>query len=477
MTHDRPYRVPPSLRRAARWLLPALLLGLLAGPALAGAVHRIQTDHGELVITTESPDVEVIVRQNGKVIRIIDTRTNKEVKLEAGLYELETKDQGDGLKLSLDKVTIRRGDVVLATVERTGKAVAVKPPVEEKTGEVRRHAWEGAHLYVSGFSPDGRFYYAAGENGERSTIRVWDVAAGKEQELSGHEGWITGAVFSPDGKYLLSCAHLDRAARLWDLTTFKQVQLFDSHADVVTSVAFSPDGRRALTGSVDKVLRLWDVTKGKELRKLEGHTEACSGAFSPDGKVVLSFGGDATLRLWDAETGKVLHVLKGHTEATSGVFSSDGKRVLSGSGDKTLRLWDAATGKELAVLTGHTEAPWGFRFLPGDAQGVSYSGGDKTLRIWDLATGKEVRQHALGDDFHKDLAVSPEGRRFLTGHEDRTVRLRDLKTGEELHRFEMADINVPRGLSFGPDGRLVAAGSHRGWVYLYRLPARDKTAP
>ena len=44
--------------------------------ALADAVvYRIQTDKGELIITTESDDVEVVVKQGGKVVRIIDTKT------------------------------------------------------------------------------------------------------------------------------------------------------------------------------------------------------------------------------------------------------------------------------------------------------------------------------------------------------------------------------------------------------------------
>jgi WD40 repeat protein len=89
--------------------------------------------------------------------------------------------------------------------------------------------------------------------------------------------------------------------------------------------------------------------------------------------------------------------------------------------------------------------------------------------VWDTSSGKRLRQLDLGADHHKDVAVSPDGRWVLTGHEDRTVRLRDLRTGEGLHSFEMAGINVPRGLSFSADGRYAVAGSHRSWVYLWQL--------
>src|SRR5262249_36714227 len=60
--------LPAGGRRSGRerwWRqLIALAAGLLFVAAVAGfVVYRIQTDKGELVITTESDDVEVIVRQ------------------------------------------------------------------------------------------------------------------------------------------------------------------------------------------------------------------------------------------------------------------------------------------------------------------------------------------------------------------------------------------------------------------------------
>jgi len=53
--------------------------------------------------------VEVVVKQGGKVVRVIDTKTNKSITLNSGVYELEL-DGGTGLKLSLDKATLTRGD-------------------------------------------------------------------------------------------------------------------------------------------------------------------------------------------------------------------------------------------------------------------------------------------------------------------------------------------------------------------------------
>jgi serine/threonine protein kinase len=120
-----------------RWLWAAAAALLLAGIGAAGVVYRIQTDTGELVITSESPDVEVIITGNGKEVRVSDTQTDKEIRLtlRSGTYELELKGAPKGLKLSIEKATLTRGETVLARIERIPlgpppepRDVTIKPP-------------------------------------------------------------------------------------------------------------------------------------------------------------------------------------------------------------------------------------------------------------------------------------------------------------------------------------------------------------
>jgi WD40 repeat protein len=57
-------------------------------------------------------------------------------------------------------------------------------------------------------------------------------------------------------------------------------------------------GRTVLTASKDKAARLWDLASGKQLHILRGHEDAVESAqFSPDGKTVPTAGGE-TVRLW-----------------------------------------------------------------------------------------------------------------------------------------------------------------------------------
>ena len=66
-------------RKRPRWLWPALagLAGFAAILLVAGVIYRIKTDKGELVIETEDPNIEVVVKQGGKQVTIIDPQTKK----------------------------------------------------------------------------------------------------------------------------------------------------------------------------------------------------------------------------------------------------------------------------------------------------------------------------------------------------------------------------------------------------------------
>ncbi|HYT91517.1 MAG TPA: protein kinase [Gemmataceae bacterium] len=416
-------RLRQEKKRRGRWLLIAAAVALLLAATVGAGVvvYRIQTDNGELVITTESDDVEVVIKQGGKVVRIIDTKTDKEIKLvlRSGTYELELTGAPEGLKLNIHKATLTRGGIKLAKIERVAKS----PVAAEKVGEIRRFEGHTDAVPAVAFSADGR---RAVSGSNDATVRLWDLATGKElRRFEGHTDPVTSVALSADGRRALS-ASKDGTARLWDTESGKEVCRLQGHTGWVWCAAFAPDARCALTCCLgDGAVRLWDLPTGKELRRFEGHGEDVKTvAFSPDGRRALSGGGsEPTVRLWDVDTGKELRRLEGHTEAVRSVaFSPDGRRALSGGYDRTLRLWDLETGKELRRFEGHTSWVHGVAFTP-DGRRVLSGNWDGTVRLWDAETGQELYCFNPGVGNVEAVAVSPDGRRALIGGWDRAFRL------------------------------------------------------
>jgi hypothetical protein len=335
------------------------------------------------------------------------------------------------------EAAVRKGEAVeaidkeLAAVEKalTGRAFErIKgPDPRPKDGEVRRIDWPGIHVYYTAFSPNGRLLLGVGDAGR---VRVWD--AGAADQLA--EFPLLFAAFTPDSRRVIGAS--DATVSVYDLATGREVRKWDAGKSLA-SIAVSGTGARVLTGHADNAIRVWDAATGKEVGRFEGH------AAPP-----------------------------------TAVFSADDKQVVSAAADRTVRLWDVATGKEVRKFAGFetvlplpgTDLAVHAAFVKGGRVAGWVWGRQKVLIVWDAATGKEVSRTDLGADYHKDLAVSPDGRWFLSCHENHTVRLRDLTTGEVGERFVVPDVMVARSPSFSPDGRCAAAGSHRGRIYIWGLP-------
>ncbi|ETO17157.1 hypothetical protein RFI_20174 [Reticulomyxa filosa] len=186
--------------------------------------------------------------------------------------------------------------------------------------------------------------------------------------------------FSPDNCKLVSCSG-DNTARLWDVVSGKQLQLFEGHSEGVHRVKFSPDGSKIVSCSTDNTIRLWDVSSGKQLLLLEGHSDAVKEVyFSPDGSKIVSCSMDRTARLWDALSGKQIQTLEDGENISALQFSSDGSKIISIM-ENTIRMWDASSGRRIQILEGHFSTVCDVKFSPDSKTIVSCSQ-DRTVRLW-----------------------------------------------------------------------------------------------
>jgi WD40 repeat protein len=337
--------------------------------------------------------------------------------------------------------------------------------------EKRRLETDGQEVHRVAFTADGKTMATAGRSSvvRGKALCLWDVASGQQRWLVGHdkdlwnEGGVLGLAFSRDGK-LLASAGADQTVRIWDVATGKQLRCLKGHTWTVHGVAFDPDGKRLVSAGGDATARVWDVASGQELFQLDGPQSSFrSAAFSPDGKLLAT--GGQVVRLWDPVTGKELRTARGHRDEILTVAIIPGHDVVTAGTDGTVRFWEPVTGQERplfaelpAVVAKVAVSPDGRLLATGERNG--------TVRLWDVETGKELRRLEGLKHSASSLAFTRDGTARLAGGDKHTLVFWDTNTGKVLRHFELkAEWNNCWAIT--ADGSLVAAGTNHGGIHLW----------
>eukprot|EP00736_Rhodelphis_marinus_P014369 Rmarinus@m.1200 len=285
--------------------------------------------------------------------------------------------------------------------------------------------------------------------------------------LRGHQHVVHTAVFSADGKYLVSTSK-DTTLRVWSVEEGTCCCTLEGHTDEVLSAALSPSGEIVVSSSSDKTIRIWDRETGECRNVLTGHSQSVEVAiYVPRTDSIVSASSDRTLRLWDSKTGTCTAQFLGHTGwVFTVVLSPNGKTVCSASEDKTLRLWDVtATDGSPKVLQGHTDEVWSVVFSP-DGNWVLSGSGDMTLKLWNADTGHCFRTLQGHYGFVWSAGFVADGTMIVSGSDDYTLRVWDVSTGKCQHILKGHSLQV-RAVVVADDGRTVLSASSDGTVRVW----------
>mmetsp|Transcript_19868 Transcript_19868/g.24251 ORF Transcript_19868/g.24251 Transcript_19868/m.24251 type:complete len:81 (-) Transcript_19868:754-996(-) len=75
--------------------------------------------------------------------------------------------------------------------------------------------------------------------------------------LSGHDNWVRGVAFQPNGKYILTAAE-DKTIRIWDLTKRRCIRTIENaHEHFITYISIHPKLPVVASASVDTYARIW----------------------------------------------------------------------------------------------------------------------------------------------------------------------------------------------------------------------------
>jgi WD40 repeat protein len=376
------------------------------------------------------------------------------------------------------------------------------------------------------YSPDAKWLASATH--DTRAVDLWDAATGKRlRSFDLSPRGATHVAFSPDCR-MLAAAEFDNAVQVWDLATGAPAAVEAvGHSGTINQVVFLGGGQTVATSSDDGTVRVWDARTGRQRLRLEHRagedTRYKAGllcwvrtlAASPDGKLLASSSLDDTVRLWDAATGQQIYRLPGHGELGGWralAFTPEGKRLASWGDDMYLRVWDMGTGKALAEwalrpsgikIPEETDEPrrggpddWRMGL---DRAAFSPDGRLLVLRmgsiyVFDVESGKELGKSESEDGHAMGLAVSPDGKSFLTsawGRGEQTklpdgrvryspakndmLRLQEISHGETLWKQ-----TIPHGaagpVAFSADGALFALGARArpGKIQIWKTANRNE---
>jgi WD40 repeat protein/tRNA A-37 threonylcarbamoyl transferase component Bud32 len=450
---------------------------LLAGPETA--MYRVQKfvhKHAGSVATAALVSVAIIL---GLAVSIIfgcraeqarqqEAAARKQVEqalIRAENAEKATKQKAEELRRSLYVNNIQLADAK----HREGNASQVRSLLGSCPDDLRGWEWDRLNyirdesiqtLRVGSIrgaviSRDGRRIIAYGYDDK--TIRVWDLATGKElQVLRGHADIIEDVDISPNDKQIVSCSE-DRIIKLWDAQTGIETATLRGHIGSVWSVAFSPNGKQIASGSDDMTIKLWDTETGTEVSTLRGHRDSImSVAYSPDGKRIIAADWSHTIKIWYIATETEVLTLDGQESTRPVILSPDGKRIASAARDG-IRVWDAETGTMLMTIRGHNGSVLDVAFSP-DGKTIVSGGRDNTVRIWDAENGNELRTYRGHDWEVKCVAFSADGRTIVSASRDNTVKSWDAMVDHESTKF-LAPHGMIWSMAFSPDGRQIVSCS------------------
>jgi WD40 repeat protein len=195
------------------------------------------------------------------------------------------------------------------------------------------------------------------------------------------------------------------------------------------------------------------------------NNDGFSGTFklSPDGSLVSAADMESNIQLWNTADGALLHTIDAEEELYTMAFSSDGQSLATTTGDGRVLLWSVADGTLLSTLEPTvSEGHFGFSNMAAvavspDGQLVAGDQFGSAINIWQVSDGALLL--TIETDVTGGLTFSPDGQLLAASRwSDDAILVWNVSDGSVQHEVE----GGTEAFTFSSDSQTLLAMADNG---------------
>lgn len=344
--------------------------------------------------------------------------------------------------------------VVAVTLATAAAFLSVSEVWEESV--LRDGHTAGARRAV--FSPDGRLLVSVGEDHQ---VIVWDFARRERlKTFTDHTGPVNAVAFSPDGKWFATGGE-DQTVIVWDAARLEKAIVLREHHGPVRSLACSTDGRLLASTSYEPpsgFTILWDTSRWRKVRELPEGISYGSYLFLANNRWLANSGGG----IWDLNTGQKVRGANPDWYGNWAAVSPDGARWVNVDAAGQVKFVDLKRQKSLGIQRVHHDHG---RSVAFSTDGHWLATAAERVVLWDAATMSQIVPLEY-EAIVWSVAFSPDGRWLVSTHGDGAILVWDVARRERVANLREHSGAV-RAVAFSPDGRRLATASEDQSVIIW----------